>query len=118
MIPQHSLPTLFVLGDSISIHYGPYLQKASKGFLQYDRKQGASGVEENNMDVATGANGGDSSMVLAYLKPPSDHNFFSSIVDSTISNSHSTLANLRSPSQTMRRIYALFYARQIACLPP
>jgi len=68
MIPQHSLPTLFVLGDSISIHYGPYLQQASTGFLQYDRKQGAPGVEENNMDVATGANGGDSSMVLAYLK--------------------------------------------------
>ena len=60
------IPTVFVIGDSISIHYGPHLEAAGAGFFHYDRKRGSSA--ENEMDFATGANGGDSARVLAYLK--------------------------------------------------
>ncbi len=58
---------IFVLGDSISIHYGPFLERYLAGSMGYARK---SGEEEalKNLDVPCGANGGDSSMVLAYLR--------------------------------------------------
>jgi len=58
---------VYVIGDSISIHYGPYLEKYTKGFISYARKEG---VEQSlqNLDVPLGANGGDSSNVLAYLE--------------------------------------------------
>ncbi|WP_167859646.1 SGNH/GDSL hydrolase family protein [Paenibacillus cymbidii] len=58
---------VFVIGDSISIQYGPHLQRMLEGFCDYDRK---SGEEEalRNLDNPLGANGGDSSMVLAYLQ--------------------------------------------------
>jgi lysophospholipase L1-like esterase len=58
---------LHVLGDSISIHYGPYLQAYLKGRMEYSRKEGH---EEAllNLDQPAGANGGDSSMVLAFLR--------------------------------------------------
>jgi len=58
---------VYVIGDSISIHYGPYLQTYLKGFMEYSRKEG----EEEallNLDTPQGANGGDSSMVLSFLK--------------------------------------------------
>lgn len=64
------LPRVFVIGDSISIQYGPYLEKAATGIFTYARKQDAAGAPcaANNLDVPTGANGGDSAMVLAYLR--------------------------------------------------
>lgn len=31
---------LFVLGDSVSIHYGPYLKESIKDKFNYDRKRG------------------------------------------------------------------------------
>lgn len=51
------IPTIFVIGDSISLHYGPFLQQFIRGVFSYARKEGPQG-----------ANGGDSSMVLAYLQ--------------------------------------------------
>lgn len=57
-------PKVFVIGDSISMHYGPYLEKSLSGFFKYDRKRGT----DKNLDEPNGANGGDSNMVLAYLK--------------------------------------------------
>ncbi len=57
---QNNLPTLHVVADSISIHYGPYLQTVLAGVMQYSRKTG------NGVDTES-ANGGDSSLVLAYL---------------------------------------------------
>jgi len=57
---------VFVVGDSISLHYGPYLEASLRGFMTYSRKEG----EEEamlNLDEPQGANGGDSSMVLEYL---------------------------------------------------
>lgn len=57
----------YVLGDSISIQYGPHLQKMVEGLCEYSRK---SGEEEalKDLDIPQGANGGDSRMVLEYLK--------------------------------------------------
>lgn len=60
-------PKVFVIGDSISIHYGPYLDQALKGFFDYDRK-GDQGESMKNLDIPVGANGGDSKMVLDYLR--------------------------------------------------
>ena len=58
---------IYLIGDSISIQYGPYLQRCLQGIAEYSRKEG----EEEallNLDNPQGANGGDSSMVLAFLK--------------------------------------------------
>jgi len=58
---------VYVLGDSISIHYGLYLENFSQGKFEYSRKEGE---EEALLDIDNpqGANGGDSSMVLSFLK--------------------------------------------------
>jgi len=61
------LPTVFLIGDSISIEYGPYLTKYTEGIVQLSRKED-DGNALKNLDVPTGANGGDSRMVLEYLK--------------------------------------------------
>jgi len=56
-----------IIGDSISIHYGPFLKTFLQGIMEYSRKEG----EEEallNLDNPQGANGGDSSMVLRFLK--------------------------------------------------
>jgi hypothetical protein len=57
---------IFVIGDSTSIHYGPYLKKMIKGKFEYDRKRG---IEQalTDLDKSIGANAGDSGMVKAYL---------------------------------------------------
>jgi len=60
---------LFVIGDSISIHYGPYLEKFLPDRFHYDRKRDAGAEKaEANLDIPSGANGGDSRMVLDYLR--------------------------------------------------
>ncbi|MBD0777837.1 SGNH/GDSL hydrolase family protein [Maribacter sp. ANRC-HE7] len=61
------LPKLFLIGDSISIQYGPFLEKYLQGKVQFERKVD-DGSAEKNLDIPTGANGGDSSMVLEYLR--------------------------------------------------
>jgi lysophospholipase L1-like esterase len=58
---------LYVIGDSISIQYGPYLQQALQGVMHYARKEGETEALFN-LDNPQGANGGDSSMVLAFLQ--------------------------------------------------
>lgn len=60
-------PKVFVIGDSISIHYGPYLKKYLEGRFEYDRKRDA-GEAMVDLNTPVGANGGDSRMVLNYLK--------------------------------------------------
>lgn len=64
------LPRLFVIGDSISIQYGDALERRIAGTFRYDRKRDDAGAPRalSNLDVPTGANGGDSAMVLAYLR--------------------------------------------------
>lgn len=58
---------IYVLGDSISLRYGPYLERQLSGVMEYSRK---GGEEEAllNLDVAEGANGGDSARVLSFLE--------------------------------------------------
>ena len=58
---------LYAVGDSISIQYGPYLQRSLQGVLDYARKEGEDEALLD-LDNPQGANGGDSSMVLAYLQ--------------------------------------------------
>ncbi len=58
---------IYVLGDSISIHYGPYLQKYLEGVMEYNRKEGDEAALLN-LDKPQGANGGDSGMVLSFLR--------------------------------------------------
>ena len=62
-----SLPSVFVIGDSISIHYGPYLERMLTGRFVYDRKTDA-GEALLDLDQPRGANAGDSSMVLEYVR--------------------------------------------------
>ncbi len=62
-----TLPKLFVVGDSISIQYGPYLEHYLAGRYHYSRKQGTE-LALQNLDVAQGANGGDSGHMLAFLQ--------------------------------------------------
>jgi len=57
---------LFILGDSISIHYGEYLEKFVNGFFVYDRK--GKGLPIDDINVHSQINGGDSKNVLEYLK--------------------------------------------------
>ncbi|GHU73822.1 hypothetical protein FACS189450_14190 [Spirochaetia bacterium] len=61
---------LFVVGDSISMHYGPYLQQYTEGRFLYDRKRGSPGLsaKEDLDNPSVGSNGGDSRMVLQYLQ--------------------------------------------------
>ena len=58
---------LYVIGDSISIQYGPYLKAYLKGVVEYARKEGEESAMDN-LDDPKGANGGDSDMVLTFLK--------------------------------------------------
>lgn len=58
-----TLPEVFVLGDSISIHYGPYLERLLSGWARYSRKQA-----ETINGLKVGANGGNSKLALDYLK--------------------------------------------------
>lgn len=62
------LPRLFVVGDSISVQYGPYLRDMLQGKFEYDRKGGAAALLVDPFQPNDSANGGDSSMVLTYLK--------------------------------------------------
>jgi len=58
---------VYVIGDSISIQYGPYLEQHLNGIMAYSRKEGHEEASLN-LDQPMGANGGDSSMVLSFLK--------------------------------------------------
>ena len=58
---------IYVIGDSISIQYGPYLQAYLQGLAEYSRKEEADEARLN-LDNPQGANGGDSAMVLSFLK--------------------------------------------------
>jgi lysophospholipase L1-like esterase len=62
-----TLPKVYVLGDSISIHYGPFLQQHLRGVMDYARKEGEDEALLN-LDHPAGANGGDSARVLAFLQ--------------------------------------------------
>lgn len=57
-------PTIHIAADSISMHYGPYLESLVKNQLIVDRKpEETAGIRHE-----TGTNGGDSGQLLIYLK--------------------------------------------------
>ncbi|KAA6351105.1 hypothetical protein EZS27_001531 [termite gut metagenome] len=60
-------PKLFLIGDSISVQYWPYLEKNLSNIADIERKKD-DGQAEKDLDVPIGANGGDSRMVLEYLR--------------------------------------------------
>lgn len=57
---------VFVLGDSISIHYGPFWEAYIQGVFSYDRK--GKNQECRDLNIVSQVNGGDSSNVLEYLQ--------------------------------------------------
>ncbi|MCL4694427.1 MAG: SGNH/GDSL hydrolase family protein [Candidatus Hydrogenedentes bacterium] len=64
---EAALRKVYVIGDSISIQYGPYLQQYLRGFMDYDRK-GDESEKNAGLEEPRGANGGDSSMVLRFVE--------------------------------------------------
>jgi hypothetical protein len=62
-----SKPEVFLIGDSISVQYFPFLKTYMADFAVLERKTD-NGQAEKNLDVPAGANGGDSRMVLEYLR--------------------------------------------------
>lgn len=74
MTESEALPLVFVVADSISIQYGPYLERALAGAFRYGR-MGGEAEAAANLDNPVGANGGDSNRVLAYLKDLAAANF-------------------------------------------
>ncbi|HOF87768.1 MAG TPA: SGNH/GDSL hydrolase family protein, partial [Armatimonadota bacterium] len=61
-----ALPFLFVIGDSISLGYGPHLDTFARDQYRYARKSGEEAWLPEAVR-AQGANGGDSTAVLRYL---------------------------------------------------
>lgn len=62
VLKKDPLPGIFLMGDSISIHYGPYLIKDLAGVTVVDQKK-----IETLQGKEFSRNGGDSKRVLAYL---------------------------------------------------
>jgi lysophospholipase L1-like esterase len=58
---------LFLLGDSISVRYGPYLEQMAASRFVYARKQATPNAPDS-LPYPADANGGDSSQVLSYLQ--------------------------------------------------
>ncbi len=70
---------IFVVGDSISCYYGEYLEAMLKDVYEYDRKGNTHKLEDLD-DCTNGINGGDSSMVLTYLKSVVNMDFSNRII--------------------------------------
>lgn len=66
---------LYVIGDSISIQYGPYLERYLAGQMAYARKA-QDETAALALDPPQGANGGDSSMVLAFVRAKAEASGF------------------------------------------
>lgn len=60
------LPKVFLVGDSISGYYNPYLGKYLSGYVQLESKK--DGQAEDYLDLPGGANTSDSRKALAYLQ--------------------------------------------------
>lgn len=74
---KDDLPRLFLIGDSISIQYTPFLKDYLQDLVVFSRKED-DGAAKRDLDVPTGANGGDSRMVLNYLRSKLDEPGFRS----------------------------------------
>lgn len=65
---------IIVIGDSISLAYGPYLKEMVSNKFDYSTKNTNS--DAGNLDYPTGPNAGDSNMLLNYLKNTINDNCF------------------------------------------
>ncbi|HVU35677.1 MAG TPA: glycosyl hydrolase family 28-related protein, partial [Opitutaceae bacterium] len=65
---------VFVVGDSISLDYGPSLERRLAPRFAYDRKRDDGTGTSVDLDDPKGANGGDSRMVLDYLRRRRERN--------------------------------------------
>ena len=59
--------SIFILGDSITLHYSEYLQTYLKNSYALFTKDGKEEAKKN-LDYAIGGNGGDSRMVLSFIE--------------------------------------------------
>ena len=66
-MPTRTMAKIYVVGDSISIQYGPCLMQYLEGLMGYARKEGEAEARLN-LDAPIGGNGGDSSRVLSFLR--------------------------------------------------
>lgn len=64
---QQPISRIFLIGDSISIHYEPFLKEYLKGVATLESRKDISDAEAN-LDIPRGRNGGDSNMVLKFLE--------------------------------------------------
>jgi len=64
---EATLPLLASFGDSISVQYGPFLDRALADHFRVTRKQGLAEALKN-LDVPAGTNVGSSTKMLAYLQ--------------------------------------------------
>lgn len=60
-------PSVFVVGDSISMDYHEELERRARGWYGYGRKVGLAEAR-TNPDAGQGANGGNSDRVLSYVR--------------------------------------------------
>jgi len=60
-------PVCFLIGDSISVHYGPFLEQYLDDLVIIQRKDGDEEALKD-LDIPAGASGGDSRMVLDFLR--------------------------------------------------
>jgi len=67
------LPSFFLLGDSISIHYTPFLKKRVEPWATLTRKEGKANIESPEDD---GQNGGNSTLCFQYLLKQFEKNNF------------------------------------------
>lgn len=59
--------TVFVLGNSISLHYAPFLKKIISNKYHYSQRSGVFDALQD-LEKPIGANAGDSNRVLEYLR--------------------------------------------------
>ncbi len=57
---------VYIVGDSISVQYGPHLERLLQPDIGYRRKPGNAAALKN-LDIPAGANSGDSRAVLQFL---------------------------------------------------
>lgn len=73
---QRQLKKLFVIGDSISLHYEPYLRDFIDDYYEYDRKGELLERSVNSFDKISG----DSGMLLSYLKEQAESDFSTDVL--------------------------------------
>ncbi len=61
------MQSIYLIGDSISVHYAPFLAHYLKNFLHCVHRQ-SEAEALHNLDLPMGANAGDSSMMLDFVR--------------------------------------------------